>query len=84
MTWCYNEPHHGKSPMDGVRGTIKNKVFRDVKSRKTQITDAESFVKYADNAINGIKSLYLPERDVFENSDDIEDVIKIPGILEVH
>ena len=84
MTWCYNERHHGKSPMDGVRGTIKNKIFRDVKSRKTQITDAESFAKYADNAINGIKSLYLPECDAFEDSDGIEDVLKIAGTLEVH
>ena len=43
--------------MDGVGGTIKNKVFRDVKSEKKQITDAESFSKYADNTM--ISSLYI-------------------------
>ena len=43
--------------MDGVGGTIKNKVFRDVKSEKTQITDAESFSKYADNTM--VSSLYI-------------------------
>ena len=84
VTWCYNERHHRKGPMDGIGGTIKNNVFQDVKSGKTQITDAESFAKYADNTINGIKSLYLPECDVFEEPDDIEDAPKIAGTLEVH
>ena len=85
ITWCYNKRHHGKGPMDGVRGIIKNKVFWDVKSGKTQITDAESFAKYADNTFNGIKSLYLPECDIFEEPDDIKDAPKmIAGTLEVH
>ena len=84
MTWRYNERHHGKGPMDGVGETIKNEVFRDFKSGKTQITDAESVAKYADNTINGIKSLYLPECDVFEEPDDIGDAPKIAGTLEVH
>ena len=71
--------------MDGVQGIIKNKVFWDVKSGKTQITDAESFAKYADNTFNGIKSLYLPECDIFEEPDDIKDAPKmIAGTLEVH
>ena len=32
LTWCYNERHHGKGPMDGVGGTVKNAVYREVKS----------------------------------------------------
>ena len=28
LTWSYNERHHGKGPMDGVGGTVKNVVFR--------------------------------------------------------
>ena len=61
VTWCYSESHHWKRPMYGVGRTIKTNFFRDVKSGKTQINDAESFAKYADNTINGIKSLYLQE-----------------------
>ena len=30
--WFYNERHHGKCPMDVVGGTLKNVVFRKVKS----------------------------------------------------
>ena len=29
--WYYNERHHGNEPMDGVGGTMKHRVFRDVK-----------------------------------------------------
>ena len=28
VNWYYNEKHHGKGPMDGIGGTIKNKVYR--------------------------------------------------------
>ena len=34
LEWNYNEEHHGKGPMDGVSGTIKNVVLDQVKSRK--------------------------------------------------
>ena len=27
ISWFYNERHHGKGPMDGVGGTLKNAVF---------------------------------------------------------
>ena len=84
IAWFYNERHHGKGPMDGVGGTLKNKVFRDVKSGKIQITSAESFANYAEATIDGIKSLYLPEDEVFDEPSDIEDAPKIPGTLEVH
>ena len=70
--------------MSSVWETIKYILFRDVKSGKTQINDTESFGKYADNTIKSIKSLYLPERDVFKESDDIKYVPKIAGTLEVH
>ena len=26
LTWCYNERHHGKGPMDGIGGTLKNSI----------------------------------------------------------
>ena len=32
LCWFYNDKHHGKVPMDDVGGTIKNVIFRKVKS----------------------------------------------------
>ena len=43
--WHYNEAHHGKGPMDGVGGTIKNLVFCAVKSGKVSVRDPEEFAK---------------------------------------
>ena len=28
--WYYNERHHGKDPMDGAGGTVKNMIFQHV------------------------------------------------------
>ena len=33
----HNERHHGKDPMDGVGGTVKNVVFQKVKSGQVAI-----------------------------------------------
>ena len=37
LMWLYNERHHGKDPMDGVGGTVKNVIFRKVKSGQVVI-----------------------------------------------
>ena len=39
--WSYNERHHGKGPMDGVAGTVKNVIFSEVKSGKGRYTPFE-------------------------------------------
>ena len=57
---------------DGVGGTIKQRVFRDVKSGKVSITNAEHFAAHAGAILNGIKSLYMPIDEVLEEPEDIE------------
>ena len=84
VTWCYNEHHHAKGPMDGIGGTIKHKVFRDVKSGKVQITNAKSLAMYADSVVNGIRSLYLSKDDILKEPSDVESAPKIPSTLEIH
>ena len=32
LSWFCNEEHHGKVPMDDVGGTMKDAIFRKVKS----------------------------------------------------
>ena len=60
VNWYYNERHHGKGPIDGIGGTIKNKVYRDVMSNKCLIKNAKDFAEYANKTINGIISIYMP------------------------
>ena len=71
--------------MDSVGGTIKRRIFRDVKSSKVSIANAEHFAAHADAILNGIKSLYMPIDEVLEEPEDIEkSSLRIDGTLEAH
>lgn len=83
MFWQYNERHHGKGPMDGVRDTIKNCVFRDVKSGKCLINTPEDFAIYVDQSIKGISILYLPQKEVFKEPEEIVSAPRIPETLQI-
>ena len=70
--------------MDGIGGTIKNLVFRDVKSEKVNIENAEHFATYVNRILNGITSVYMPLDDVLNEPDDTGNAPKIVGTLEIH
>ena len=71
--------------MDGVEGTIKHRVFYDVKSGKVSITNAEHFAAHADAILNDTKSFYMPIDKVLEEPEDIEKSSpRIDGTLEAH
>ena len=40
--------------MNGIGGTLKNAVYRDVKPGKAIINDTKEFAEYADKTIKGI------------------------------
>ena len=52
IQWHYNEAHHGKGPMDGIGGTIKNLVFRRVLSEDVVINTPKEFATFADQISN--------------------------------
>ena len=84
VNWYYSERHHGKGPMDGIGGTIKNKVFRDVMSNKCLIKNAKDFAEYANKTINGITSIYIPINGLLTEPDNIDNASKIPETLSIH
>ena len=84
LTWCYNERHHGKGPMDGIGGTLKNCVYRDVMSGKCVIDTPKQFAEHADKSIKGITSLYLPSDEVMTEPDGMDLSPKIPETLKIH
>ena len=81
--WYYNERHHGKGPMDGVGGTIKHWVFRDVKTGKVVIKDAKHFSTYAGSTLKGITSLYMPIEEILEEPKNVISSPQISGTLKV-
>ena len=68
--------------MDGVGGTIKNKVFREVKSVHLTITSPEEFSNAAEKLVSKTRSIYLPITEMIgEPSYDapkITDTLKNP------
>ena len=84
VKWYYNERHHGKGPMDGLGGTVKNIVFRHVKSNKIKISNAHDFAKYADSIVKGITSLYMAIDEVILEPEDVEKAPAIRGTLQIH
>ena len=63
--------------MDGIGGTLKNAVYRDVKSGKTTVNDAKEFAEYADKTIKGILFLYMSSDDVIVEQEEIKTAPKI-------
>ena len=70
--------------MDGIGGTLKNTVYRDVKSGKTIINDAKEFAEYAHKTIKRISSLYMSSDDVIVEKEEIKTAPKIPETLKIH
>ena len=81
--WYYNERHHGEGAMDGVSGTVKNKVFRDVKSFKVQINSPQCFANYADKFIHAIQNVYIAVDEIMEEPADVANTT-IDGTMRVH
>ena len=73
-----------KGTMDGIGGTIKTKVYRDVMSNKCLIKNAKGCAEYANKAINGITSTYVPINELLKEPDNIEGNPKIPETLSIH
>ena len=70
--------------MEGIRGTFKNWVYRDVMSEISVIDTPKPFVEHADKAVKGINSLYLSAKDVLIEPDDIEVSPGIKDTLSIH
>ena len=70
--------------MDGVRGTIKNKVFREVKSGRLTIASPEEFSNAAERLVSKIVSIYLPINEMIEELSYVKDAPKITDTLKIH
>ena len=69
--------------MDGIGGTVKNLVFRHVKSGKVVINTPEEFAHYADNVCEGVYPLYLPKEEILVEPSHTE-TAGIENTLQIH
>ena len=70
--------------MDHIGGTLKNSIYWDVMSEKCVIDTPKQFAEYAESAVKGITSLYLPTEEVLKEPDDIGNSPKITDTLQIH
>ena len=84
IEWHFNEAHHGKGPMDGLVGTIKNKVFREVKPGRLTTTSPEEFSNAAERLVPKMVSIYLPINEMIEKPSYAKDVPKTTDTLKIH
>ena len=71
--------------MDGVGGTVKNVVFRKVKSGFLTIYTPFQFYQAVTEYVSSIKCVYLSEEDVLEEPDNMDQESKPIGkTLRIH
>ena len=58
----YNDDHDGKGPMDGIGETIKNVVFRQLKSGRDFINSSQQICAVNSKAISKTKTFGLRAR----------------------
>ena len=86
VTRYYNERHHGKSPMDGDGGCVKNVVYRAVMAGREVIKTSDEFAKCADRLVKGIHCVYQPIKEMLEKTGYIKEAPYSTNmqILKVH
>ena len=84
LMWLYNEHHHGKDPMDGVGGTVKNVIFRKVKSDQVVIYSTQEFSEAVKTLVPAIHAVYLPENENIIEPKGIKSSRKIKETLKIH
>ena len=82
----YNERHHGKGPMDGIGGCIKNAVYRAVMSTRVVVQTPLDFVNAARSLVRGVECIYMPVDEVMVEPEEISNAPYVPDmqILQVH
>ena len=80
-TW---ERHHGKCPMDGVGGTVKNVILIKVKSGKVVIYSPQEFAEAVKKFVPAIHAVYLPKSENIVEPVGIESARKIKDTLKIH
>ena len=84
LCWFYNEGHQGKVPMDDVGGTIKNVIFRKVKSGQIVVHTPKEFSDAAMKFVPSIITVYLPKSDEIVEPESIHQVPSIPETVLIY
>ena len=90
VEWNFFCTSHGKGPVDGIGGSVKRYVWKNVRSRKTILTDAASFVA-ATSGMQNVTVTELSPTEIQERNKALHlkltifiDAVPIRGIAKHH
>ena len=89
-TWTFFATSHGKSPCDGIGGTIKRLTARSSLQRvsREQILTATDMVKVCQEQVLGITTIFIPSEAVQHRRGEMKDRYQlaktIPGTRSFH
>ena len=84
LCWFYNEEYHGKVLMDDIGTTIKNVIFRKVKSGQIMVHTpkecSDATMKFSPSII----TVYMAKSDEIVEPESIHQAPFIPETLSIH
>lgn len=86
--WHFTPTSHGKSPADGLGGTIKRAVYNRILTGQVEVYSAKDFVEVANSLTGGTKVILVTREEMEEHSSIMqkrwEKVKTIPGTRKFH
>ena len=88
--WNFFATSHGKSPCDGLGGTVKRMTAQESLKRpyRAQILTSDAMFKFCVEKIKGIKFRYIKQTDLqaqrIEHSNRYDGVVTLPGTRSFH
>ena len=82
--WHFLEANHGKGAVDGIGGTIKHRVYREVLAKRIVVKDSKDFAEHANRLLDHIEVLFVENVDAAVDTESRENAQYVKGTLKVH
>ena len=86
LRWHYFATSHGKGIVDGLGGTVKRSVWREIRSGRCYARTAFDFFEIADNRCPGVSVTYISKEEIAlsVNENRWEMCLQIPNTHATH
>ena len=82
--WHFFEVNHDKGAVDGIGGTIKHRVDREVLAKRIVVKDSKDFAEHANRLLDHIEVLFVENVDTAVDTESRENAQYVKGTLKVH
>ena len=88
VKWNFFATSHGKGPVDGLGGSVKRSVWRQVKSGMSHIGNAKDYASVAKERNPGIYIEYISRDEINDMKTSLDakwlNVCSVPGTQQLH